>query len=165
MNHVLRYGTTVFWLLLLVMLNLAIKPTTAQINPGRDPELPGTYVCTGLSPEGKPYAGTVVIVAHSHGRFEVRWTFPDPNGGDDAEIGGIGIIVDGKFSVSYFAGYPAIAVYSIEKADPLTLKGQWAIPPADGMYPETLTKLPPGHPRPAPVAPKKKAKPEGTTQA
>lgn len=126
------------------------------------PELPGTYICTGLNPEGKPYAGTVEIVAHPGGRFQMTWTFANPNG-EDVQIHGIGIVVDGKLSAAYYPGYPAIAVYSVEKHNPLTLSGKWAIPPAAGIFPEQLVKVPAGHP--VPSAPKKKAKPEATTQA
>ena len=151
-------------LLVVVLCALASKPS-AQIQD--TPELPGTYAVSGTSPEGKPYTGMADIVAVSGGRFLVRWVFPATDGDPekDVQVLGIGIVVNGALSVAYFSGVPAVAVYTVEKANPLTLSGRWAVmvPQADAIYTEQMVKVPADHPPAA--APKKKAKSEATTQA
>ena len=132
---------------MIVGLSMASLPRRSVASA--EPDVAGRYDCDGTNPEGHPYHGTVEIIAHGR-RFEVRWTLPPQTpGGEPDVIVGIGLIVDGRLSVAYHIGAPAIVVYRVTAATPLTLSGQWAIPHAPGVYLETLTKTPPSA-KPAP---------------
>jgi len=105
----------------------------------------GIYLCEGTNPDGHKYRG-IVQIASVRGTFLVKWTLAD-----DVEVTGVGILQDGRLSVSYFGGTPAVVVYKID-ADKLV--GEWTMGGTEGsVYAETLTPMPEGMLRQAPAAP------------
>jgi hypothetical protein len=68
--------------------------------------------------------------------YLVRWTMTD-----DVRVVGVGMVKAGVFAVSYFAGTPAVVVYSTETDG--RLAGTWTMGGAEGLlFSETLTKIP-----------------------
>jgi hypothetical protein len=122
--------------ILLVLLTLAGTPVPADDGAkSSQPDVAGLYACEGMSPEGRPYKGTVEIVRLDD-TYRIRWSFEGREG--VLQVVGVGIFTDGVLAVSYFGGAPGIAVY---KPDGPKLVGQWTIGGADGViYPETLTR-------------------------
>ena len=114
-----------------------------------EPDLVGTYKCTGTNPDGSAYEGTVDI-AKVKGTYRVLWSLSD-----NSSVMGVGIFSGGVFAVSYFGSAPAVVVYKPEGGN---LVGEWTMGGAEGaVYAETLTKvgaepqrLVPGPRRPGP---------------
>lgn len=119
-------------------------------------ELVGTYKVEGQNAAGKTYTGTVEIVPQGS-VFLLHWTL----GSGGEEVYGVGIVTHGLLVVA--AGPPGpmgvmlsnVVAYTLTPGQPLT--GVWSTPAGNGIMPETLTKLPAGHPAPAPQ--QQKAKP------
>ena len=62
----------------------------------KDPDIVGTYKCTGVNPEGKPY--TAIVAIRKHGAvFHLHWAF-----GEQGDNYGVGLIEGGKLSVAVF---------------------------------------------------------------
>ena len=135
---------------LLVMLALVLTVPTAPF--AKEPyDLAGLYAVDGQNPNGKPYSGTVEIVAKGE-TYMLHWILPTATG--DEESYGVGFISHGQLVVAAGAPTPmgvmitSVVAYRLEKGMPT--KGQWASPVSPGIYAETLKKLPKGHPVPTP---------------
>jgi hypothetical protein len=104
----------------------------------------GVYACEGMNPDGTPYEAIVEIIK-LRDTYLVRWTMPD-----DVRVVGVGVVKAGVFAVSYFAGTPAVVVYSTETDG--RLEGTWTMGGAEGLvFAETLKKIPPGQRKPTPT--------------
>ena len=91
-----------------------------------------------------PYSAIVEIIK-LRDTYLVRWTMPD-----DVRVVGVGVVKAGVFAVSYFAGTPAVAVYSAETDG--RLDGKWTMGGTEGLlFSETLKKIPPGQRKPKPI--------------
>jgi hypothetical protein len=118
---------------LVVLASAALTTASAPDTPKTPDNIAGVYKCEGSNPDGTAYQG-VVEIAKVQDTFRVRWTLSD-----NASVVGIGILSGGVFSVSYFAGVPAIVVY---KLDGTKLVGEWTTGGAEGaVYRETLTRI------------------------
>ena len=118
------------------------QPTQA---PAKKLDPSGIYLCEGVNPDGHKYRGIVQIAAVRN-TYLVRWTLSD-----EIEVTGVGILQDGRLSVSYFGGTPAVVVYRID-ADRLV--GEWTMGGTEGsVYAETLTRMPESMLRQSPQAP------------
>jgi hypothetical protein len=104
----------------------------------------GVYACEGMNPDGTPYEALVEIIK-LRDTYLVRWTMPD-----DVRVVGVGVVKAGVFAVSYFAGTPAVVVYSAETDG--RLEGTWTMGGAEGLvFSETLKKIPPDQRKPKPT--------------
>lgn len=131
----------------MLLLSGVIASTATPDAPPTD--LAGMYACNGVNPDGQPYEALVEITRIDD-TYRVVWALSD-----DSAVMGVGIVSNGVFAVSYFAGAPTVVVYKIEGNQ---LVGEWAMGGAEGVvYTETLTKLTatsvPQHRRPAGTAP------------
>ena len=110
----------------------------AHAQQAEEQDISGVYRCDGTNPAGKTYRGVVEIIK-VRDTFQLRWTFPQS---DDAALG-IGILSNGVLAVSYYGGDTAgVVVYKITAGKPLV--GEWTIVGSEGIFKETLTRLP-GH--------------------
>ena len=127
----------------------ALSPMAAQTS---QPELSGTYRCTGVNPDGTSYQG-VVEISKIRNTFRVRWTM------GDGSVMGVGIFSNGVFAVSYYGGAPAVVVY---KLDGTSLIGEWTMGGMEGtVYKEMLEKTegaapPRGTPNPHEPSPRER---------
>ena len=104
----------------------------------QDVDIVGVYQCQGVGPGG-PYQGIVKIEKNGD-TYWLQWTLSEEN----IISLGLGIIKGNILAVSYFGEMVGVASYKIEGVG-LKLIGEWATISADGkVYPETLTKFPPG---------------------
>jgi hypothetical protein len=132
-------------LLLPILLGLLMFTAATDAIPAVDTDIEGVYICKGTNPDGSPYEG-VVEVAKRNGAFQVQWFFEAGR----AAVG-MGIRSGDVLAVSYFSGTPGVVAYKIEEGSKLV--GEWTVPGAEGkLFPETLTKAPPGFKRPDPQA-------------
>ena len=138
----------VLTLVIVAALLAVLGGTAASEQSGSAPKAgdpTGVYLCEGTNPDGDHYRGIVQIAAIKN-TYLVRWTLAD-----DVEVMGVGILLNGSLSVSYFGGTPAVVVY---KVDPEKLVGQWTMGGAEGKtYEETLTRIPEEKLRQQPGAP------------
>lgn len=124
-----------------MVLLLTALPSAPVRAADDDHNLVGIYKSEGTNPDGSPYSGVVEIALHS-GIFHLRWTLES---GED--IYGFGIVTEHLFSVTYVAeGTPGVVVYVMEPGKPL--QGRWVLAGIDGIFPETLTKIPLNQPTP-----------------
>jgi hypothetical protein len=107
----------------------------------------GLYVCDGVSPDGERYRALLELVPFGE-HVRARWTFRD-----GPPVLGLGMVRHGVLAISYFGpGTVGLVVYRLERHG-ITV-GEWVIVGAQGVYRESVTKLPDDHvPQPDPVPP------------
>lgn len=124
-----------------MVLLLTIPPSAPVRAADDDHDLVGIYKSEGMNPDGNAYSGVVEIVRHN-GIFYLHWML---DSGEESH--GFGIVTEHVFSVTYVAGrIPGVVVYVMEPGKPL--QGRWVLAGIDGIFPETLTKMPSDHPKP-----------------
>ena len=135
----------------------ALSTPTARIAAQEKPSIAGIYACEGVNPDGNRY--TCVLEVRQQGDLvQMRWTFPQ-----GPPAAGVGLVRHGVLAVSYFgSGFVGVAVYKIDHG--VISVGEWIAAGADGVYAETLTKMPDDHSPHPPLPQRDKPKPvAGTT--
>jgi hypothetical protein len=95
----------------------------------------GLYACEGISPDGQPYRALLELVPFGE-HVRARWTFRD-----GPPVLGLGMVRHGVLAISYFGpGTVGLVVYRLERHG-ITV-GEWVIAGAQGVYRESVTKLP-----------------------
>lgn len=145
-------------LLLCVVLLVLTTPVLRPPVVAADDALAGMYTCEGVNPAGRPYRGVVQIVTVGE-IVHLRWTFER----DDEQVG-FGFISHGLLVVTaYGAGSMSVVTYTLVPGQPLV--GQWVMYGADGIYTETLTRMPADHPpMQAPTPQRGNKRPSGREQ-
>jgi hypothetical protein len=132
------------FLLGVVVVLALLGPVRAAAEDAPASDFSGVYACEGMNPDGTPYAGVVEIVK-LRDTYLVRWTMTD-----GVRVVGVGVVKAGVLAVSYFAGTPAVVVYSTETDG--RLAGKWTMGGAEGLlFSETLKKIPPGQRKLKPI--------------